>query len=458
MKLIRKIICMTIIISLTTSFVHAFSFTNGIVRPTVFEIQKNIEEKYGLNIILPQNSDKYINIKECMTVVESSLNRFPDGVIKEITDSYLNKGIKTNLIINKSENNLIESPATYRRTNSSANITINILSNNFHGTSDVVSLDGIMLEISHFISDYLFDVYGYDNLELDFNKLNLGYEYGTWGTGYDKVYINQSSATSLSEDISDLIWYAENYPEKILNVSSGKIEIIHKKVELLAQIMDICFESVTSQTKLWLDSIPSSPDNWAESDINKMFDIGLIPKEFLGMYESYISREDFCILALNLVKLKIGEDKFYQYFEISKPQKSLVINPVNGEIIINDVIYDVFYDINLCKNKEDIYEAYKIGLIGDLEGSKFNPEAQITRLEAAKISAAICERFGIEIAKYEEANFDDMTDLKELDKPYIYFAVSRGILKGYGNKIMPYEYCTYQEAFIMLNRVYGLNN
>lgn len=458
MKLIRKIICMTIIISLATSFVHAFSFTNGIVRPTVFEIQKNIEEKYGLNIILPQNSDKYINIEECMTVIESSLNRFPDGVIKEITDSYRNKDIKTNIIINKSENNLIDSSATYRRTNSSANITINILSNNFYGTSDVVSQDGIILEISHFICDYLFDVYGYENLELDFNKLNSGYEYGAWDVGYDKVYINQSSATNLSEDISNLIWYAENYPEKILNVSSGKIEIIHNKVEFLANVMDICFESITSKTKLWLDSIPSSPDSWAESDINKMFEIGLIPKDFLGMYESYISREDFCVLALNLVKLKIGEDKFYQHFEISKPQKSLVINPVNGEIIIDDVISDVFYDISLCENKEDIYEAYKIGLISYFEGNKFDPEAQITRLEAAKILTAVCEKFGIEITEYDVSNFEDMSDLNELDKPYIYFAVSKGILRGYGNEIMLNEHCTYQEAFIMLNRVYGLNN
>ncbi|MBP1926189.1 hypothetical protein J2Z76_002053 [Sedimentibacter acidaminivorans] len=458
MKLIRKIICIALIISLITSFVHAFSFTNGIVRPTVFEIQKSIEEKYGLNIILPQNSNKYINIEECMTVVESSLNRFPDGVIKEITDSYLNKGIKTNLVINKTDNNLIESPATYRRTNSSVNITINILTNNFYGASDVVSLDGIMFEISHFICDYLFDVYGYDNLELGFNKLNLGYEYGTWGLGYDKVFINQSSATNLSEDISDLIWYAENYPEKVLNVSLGKKETIHNKVEFLAQVMDICFESVTPQTKLWLDSIPGSPDVWAENDINKMFEVGLIPKDFLGMYESYISREDFCTLALNLVKLKIGEDKFYQHFEISKPQKSLVINPVNGEIIIDDIISDVFYDINLCKNKDDIYEAYKIGLISDFEGNKFNPEAQITRLEAAKISTAICEKFGIEISEYDLSHFDDMTDLSELEKPYIYFAVSRGILRGYSNKIMPNEYCTYQEAYIMLNRVYELNN
>lgn len=457
MKLIRKTICIALIISFTTSFMHAFSFTNGIVKPTVFEIQKSIEEKYGLNVILPENINNYINIDECMAVVENGLDRFPDGVIKEITDSYLNKGIKTNIIIKKAENNLMEKSATYRKTNSTVNITINILSNNFYGTSEVVSLDGIMLELSHFICDYLYDVYGYSELELGINRLNLGYEYGTWGSGYDKVYINQNSSTNLTEDISDIIWYAESYPEKILSISSGKKEVIHKKIEFLAQVMDKSFESVTVQTKLWLDAIPSTPDEWAKDDINKMVNIGLIPKDFEGKYESYISREDFITLALNIVKSRIGEDKFYQHFELVKPQKSLIINPMNGEIIVDDAISNIFYDINLCKNKEDIYEAYKIGLVSDLNGGKFNPEANITRLEAAKISTSICEKFGIETTNYDEVDFDDMSELSEVEKPYIYFVISKGILKGYDNKVMPYNYCTYQEAFIMLNRAYTLN-
>jgi len=458
MKLIKRIISIALMICLSISSMHAFSFTNGIVKPTVFEIQKSIEEEYGLNIILPQNSSKYINIDECMTVVENGLSHFSKGVIKEITDDYIKKGIKTNIIINKTENNLLGSQVTYKKTNSSINITVNILTNNFYGTSDVVSLDGIVIEISHFISDYLFEVYGYDNLQLEFSRLNLGYEYGTWGPEYDKVFINQNSATSLNEDISDLIWYAENYPEKILNIGLGKKETIHKKVQLLAHIMDECFESVNTQTKLWLDSIPSSPDNWASVDINKMFDEGLIPEDFKGRYESYISREDFCTLALNIAKLKIGEDKFYQRFEIDKPQKSIIINPVNGEIIVDDLISNVFYDIKLCKNKEDIYEAYKIGLISDLDGGKFDPESNITRLEVAKMSAAICDTFGIDINGYDVANYDDISELSESEKPYIYFALSRGILKGYGNKVMPYNYCTYQEAYIMLNRVYKLNS
>jgi len=458
MKLIKKMICISLILCLATSFMHAFGFTNGIVRPTETEIQKDIENNYGVNIILPQNSIEYMDIDESMAVIENSFSRFPDGVIKEITDSYLSKGIKTNIIINKTENNLLEKPAVYMMSDSSADITINILSNNFYGTSDVVSLDGITLEISRLISDYLYNTYGYNELKLEFEKLNNEYKYGTWGVNYDKVFINQNSATNFNEDISELIWYAESYPEKILNINEGKKGIIHKKIEFLSYVFDKNFESVTDETKLWLDAIPSSPDFWAVDDINKMSDVGLIPKDFIGKYESYISREDFCTLALNIVKTRIGEEKFYEYFDIVEPQKSLNINPVNGEVIVDDAISDIFYDINLCKNKEDIYEAYKIGLINNLEDGKFDPRAHITRLEAAKVSTSICEKFGIDITSYDEVDFNDISELGDIEKPYIYFAVSRGILKGYDNKVMPFDYCTYQEAYIMLNRVYVLNN
>lgn len=456
MKLIKKMICISLILCLSTSFMHAFSFTNGIVQPTGMEIQKNIKNKYGVNIILPQNINS-IDIDKSMAVIEYSISSFPDGVIKEITDYYLSKGIKTNIIIQNTENNLLNKAAVYKMTNSSANITVNILSNNFYGISDIVSLDGLTLEISRLITDYLYTKYSYNELKLDFEKLNYGYAYGTWGSGYDKVFVNQNSATNISEDISELIWYAENYPEKILNVDNGKKATLHKKIEFLAYVFDKCFESVNDDTKLWLDAIPSSPDYWAVDDINKMTKIGLIPKDFEGKYESYISREDFCTLALNIVKSRVGEDEFYEHYNIIKPQVSLNINPVNGEVIVYDLISDVFYDINLCKNKEDIYEAYKIGLISGLDEGKFEPQAHITRLEAAQVSTSICEVFGIDITEYDEINFGDISELNELEKPYIYFVVNRGILKGYGNKVMPYDYCTYQEAYIMLNRVYVLN-
>jgi len=457
MKLIKKMICISLVLCLSTSFMHAFSFTNGIVRPIGMEIQQNIKNNYGVNIIMPQNSSS-IDIEESMAVIEYSISRFPNGVIKEITDYYLSNGIKTNIIIQNTENNLLNKSAVYKMTNQSANITVNILSNNFYGISDIVSLDGLTLEFSRLVTDYLYAKYGYNELKNQFEKLNNGYDYGTWGNGYDRVFVNQNSATNINEDISELIWYAENYPEKIRNVDNGKKATIHKKIEFLAKVFNESFESVNDDTKLWFDAIPGRPDYWAVDVINNMTKVGLIPKEFEGKYESYISREDFCTLALNIVKSRIGEDKFYEHYNIVKPQVSLNINPVNGEVIVDNIISDVFYDINLCKNKEDIYEAYTIGLISGLYEGKFEPQTHITRLEAAKVSTSICEQFGIDITDYDEINFDDISELSALEKPYIYFVVNRGILKGYGNKVMPYNYCTYQEAYIMLNRVYVLNN
>jgi len=432
---------------------NAFSFTNGIDRPVVTDIQKNIENKYGVNIILPNDSDTYINLVSCMAVIDRNLSRLPDGIIKEITSSYLKRDIKTNIIINKAEYNSMKMPADYNMTDSSADITINILSNNLYGTSDVVSSDGIMHELGHFVCDYLFDNYSYDALEKEFDSINNGYEYGTWGNGYNYVFVNKNSATNLNNDISDLIWYAEAHPEKLRNINLGKEEIIHKKIEFLASIFDKTFESVTDDMKLWVDATPNDLDEWAEDTIKSMEKEGLIPKEFEGKYEPYISKEDFYILALNIIKTNIGEDKFYEYFNILKPEKSFNIDPINGEIIVNDDISNVFYNSYLYNNKEGIYEAYKIGLINDFDEVNFDPEAFITRLEVAKISAFICEKFEIDITKYNEVDFDDLSSVLDIEKPYINFAVSKGILMGDGNKLMPYEYCTYQEAYIMMSRV-----
>lgn len=452
MKLINKIICITIIINLFSSFVYASGFNNGVVRPEIYEIQRNIEKEYGVNIILPNCNDTYSNMEKCLATIERSLSRFPDGIIKEITAKNLKRGIKTNIIINKTDSNSIEIPAEYVMTDDSANIKINMLPYNFYGMYDVVSLDGIIHEFGHYVSDYIIECYGFDELDREFKKLNNGYKYGILDNDYNKVFAG--SAENLSDEITDLIWYAEAYPEKIRSL--GNDEIIHKKIRFLANVFDKCFESVTEATKLWSDTAKNSPDEWAQDIIRLMKEKGLIPCEFEGKYGAYISREDFYVLSLNLIKTKTGEDNFYKYFNIVKSEKSFNIDPVKGEIVFEDDAGNIFYNIDLCNKKEEIYEAYRIGLISDLDENKFEPEKQISRLEVIKAAAFICEGFGIDITNYKTANFEEMTNINKTDKPYIYFAVNTGIIKGYGSRLKPFDYCTYQEAFIMLNRVYTL--
>ena len=455
MKLINRIIFIALIVNLILP-TYAYSFTDTGYKPEIRVIQQEIKREYGINIVLPNEDEDFVNIEKCLAIIEKGLSRFPKGLLKEITNIYLKDKIETNIIINMAEQNSFEIPAEYRMEDKSADITIYLMSNNYYDSCEVVSLDGIIHELGHFICDYLFNYYGYESLSKEFGKLSAGYEYGNWGEGYDKVFVNRNSANNLANDITDLIWVAESHPEKLRKLS--KKEIIHNKIEFLADLFDKSFESINEETKLWHDAIPDSPDLWALDTIEYMENKGLIPEEFEGKYDSYITREDFYILSLNLIKTKLGEEEFYNYFNISENKKGLNIDPVNGHIIVDDEIFDEYYSINLCDNKKDIYEAYKIGLINDLNESRFNPEENITRLEAIKLSAYICEKFGINIVDYEEVNFTDSTLLNDYEKLFVYFAVNNGIILGDGNKLMPYKYCTYQEAFILMERVYELIN
>lgn len=441
MKLLNKIICIVFFMCIINSQVYALD-------SSAVDIQKNIENKYGVNVIVSDNINEN-DLIESFKILECSLEKFSEGIIKEITDYYLIKGIETNIIIKEKEN-IIDLNANYKLTDNSINLYINILTNNFFGKTYSTSSDGIVHELGHFIGDYLIEIYSYDKLKSDFELLNNGYEYGKWGKDYNKVFVNKNSASSLYDDIADLIWYVEVKPDDLRNVNYGKKEIIHKKVVYLANLFDESFDSIKEDTKLWLEAVPTTPDKWALETISVMTEEGLIPEDFDGKYGAYVTKEDFYILIIKLAKEKLGEEDFYNSFDMVKPEKGIKLNPINGEIVIEDKV-DKIYNINSSKYEEYIYDAYKFGLIQ--EDDDLNLGTPITRLEASKLLVLMIDKLGIDISNYEEVEFSDIKDISDIDKPYLYFAVNKEIIKGDGNKLMPYEYCTYQEVYIMLDRV-----
>lgn len=453
MKLINKILCVAVVIVLSLGNMHVYGFTNGVVQPEVCKTKNFIESKYGVKLIF-ESGVSIQDVERCIPILEKSLGKFPEGLIKEITDTYLNKDISTNIIICKTDYNLSKKPPEYEIKDHNINFTINLLINDFYASNNILSSDGFMHLMGRFITDYLFEYYGYDLLDREFKRLNGKYEYGTWGKGYEKVFVKNSSAFGLENDISDLIWYAEAYPDKLRNINLKSKEIIHEKIEYLSQVMDECFDSVNEDIKLWLDAMPDYPDEWAEKTIEKMKKEGLIPKEFAGKYETYISREDFYILALNLIKTHLGNDKFYEYFNIPEPVRSYNIDPISGETIFDNCIPEAEFDIDLCDSMEEIYEAYKLGLINFPEEIPFNPEGEMTKLEAVKLAVLICEKFGMDIKVYTPASSVYNSDITDAEKAYVDFAAEKGILTVNIDNLE--EYCTYQEAYIMLSRVYDL--
>lgn len=446
---IKRILC----IVLTYCFIGAPAYGSAHEPLNADMIKENLEEDYGINVIIPEN-EEYDSYRECILVMDKGLKRFPKGMIKEITESYSNSGISTNATLSRTEkiSNLF---SEYVLNEETADIHINTLQNSLYYDTCVASEEGFVYEIGHFISDYLFKAYGYEKLKSEFDKLNAGFRYGTWGEGYDKVFVNKHSSMSFKDEITDLIWFAEVHPDILRNINDGAYSTLHKKVKFLADVIDSSFSSVSPESKLWQEALPQNPDAWAEAVIYEMKEASLIPEEFDGIYNSYITKEDFYVLVLNIVESKLGKENFIKSFGIVNQEDYVAIDPVKGEIYVDNDEGNLNVDSEICGEKEKrLHEAYQIGLID--EGWIPSSGEYITRLEIAKLLSYIGNELGMDISDYDVSDYGDISNVKDSEKPFIYFISSKGLLKGDGTSFKPYDYCTYQEVYLMLMRFYNM--
>ena len=82
-------------------------------------------------------------------------------------------------------------------------------------------------------------------------------------------------------------------------------------------------------------------------------------------------------------------------------------------------------------------------------------EGHMSRLEVAKLLTYIANLLDVNISDYKTVNYIDIDKVSENDKPFIYIAAGKGFIKGDGLSFKPFEYCTYQEAYIIINRLYN---
>ncbi|MGD9569407.1 MAG: hypothetical protein AB7V48_14040 [Sedimentibacter sp.] len=447
---LKRILYISLMFCFIGSYVYGYNY-----EPLSEEkLKDKLEETYGINIIIPEN-EGYQNYKECLLILDRGLSRFPQGMIKEITESYSKKGISTNVILSKTEK-ISDLFSEYKLNEKTADLFITTLQNNLYYDTCAAAELGFVHEMGHYVSDYLYKVYGFEKIKIEFDKLNAGYVYGSWEENYSNAFVNKHSAKSIYDDIADLIYHAEMNPDVIRNINNGNYTVLHKKIEYLAAIIDQSFSSISSESRLWQEALPQKPDAWAIDTIKAMQEASLIPEEFDGIYNSYINKDDFYTLALKVIESKLGKDNFIESFELIEKDNNVTIDPVKGEIFVDDSTQDVLnIETQIYNEKEKrLYEAYQIGLIDEV---LLNGKTEyITRLEIARLINYIGNELGVDISNYDVVNYEDISNVNDSDKAFIYFVSSKGLLKGDGTSFKPYEYCTYQEAYIILMRLYDL--
>ena len=168
-------------------------------------------------------------------------------------------------------------------------------------------------------------------------------------------------------------------------------------------------------------------DDWAEEEMEKADEIGLIPETFAKKdFTKKIDRTDFVAVAVKLYEAISG-----------KKAETLPSNP--------------FADTD----NEYVSKAYALGITKGTSETTFSPDAEITREEMSAMLTRALEKAGIDITIDTETTdkFDDDTDIHDWGRTSIYFMSSKEIIKGIGdNKMNPLGNAKIEEAIAIALR------
>ncbi|MBR1442296.1 MAG: S-layer homology domain-containing protein [Firmicutes bacterium] len=173
---------------------------------------------------------------------------------------------------------------------------------------------------------------------------------------------------------------------------------------------------------------------WAEGEVKKALEIGIVPDEIKDDYTKKITRGEFCKLAVNTYVKKTGN-------EIEKDIES------------------PFSDVN------DVYisNASKLNIVSGIGDGLFAPDKEITRQEAAVMLVNLANAAGIETGKAEESEkFADEDNFAAWANEKIYTIASTKtadggfVMKGTGGgKFSPLDNYTREQAAATMVRLYG---
>jgi hypothetical protein len=201
------------------------------------------------------------------------------------------------------------------------------------------------------------------------------------------------------------------------------------------------FTQTTTVTTV--NNVKDSPSSWAKDEITEAVNKGILPEQFQNNYTKPITREDFCSLIINTLRVQ------------------------NPEILNSaDTTGISFTDTS----NYDVKVASALGIVAGVGNNKFNPNGEITRQEAARMlymAATVSERIE-NVEGYFNWRFIDSN--KKLNYPYMFDDISKfeywaslGIQYCYQNEIMfgvgqnnfdPLGNYTREQAYLTALRLY----
>ncbi len=155
-------------------------------------------------------------------------------------------------------------------------------------------------------------------------------------------------------------------------------------------------------------TLNGEPSAWAKEEILKALEADLVPSHVNSAYTTDITRSDFCDLIIKMIEKKSGK---------------AIADVIAGYA---DAKADVSFPDTDSAN---VIAAAKLGIVNGRSSGAFDPTANITRQEAAKMLALAAKVLGADITASEVA-FADADDIYAWAKEFIYYVNTIGVMNG----------------------------
>lgn len=171
------------------------------------------------------------------------------------------------------------------------------------------------------------------------------------------------------------------------------------------------------------ETISTTPSAWAEADVYKSIEDGLLSDWHQIGYTNYISRVETCQLIDNFLRVKGIHE--------TGDNKSIFDDT-------DDIAVNTLYNMNIINGKSE---------------TEFCPYNYITREEAAKILSGLCDVAGIE-NNGTSADYADKDEISDWAVDYVEDMTAIGVFTGDDdNKFNPQDNITKEELIVILVRL-----
>ena len=167
----------------------------------------------------------------------------------------------------------------------------------------------------------------------------------------------------------------------------------------------------------------STPSSWAQEEVNAAIESGFVPHDLQSIYTQPITRAEFCALAIALYENGTGRR------------------------ISNRVKFDDTNDANVEK-------AAAIGVVNGVGNNRFDPNAQLTREQAATMLSRLATSLDNPLPK-EASKFNDNGSVSSWALEAVGEMQTTGIMGGVGdNTFAPLQPYTREQSIMTIMRLY----